>query len=263
MKKLVKDVLFGDEREKGYCERQPSPTSYYTTQTTSFVETAAPVVYTSAAPQTSYSAPAVVEHMEKAPVVQEVIRPELREEIQPVIHRDREQLEIREEIQPIYENTVRPTVVEQRQLPSEIRPEVRLGSAPVIAEGPKSSTFVAAQHMETFTKPAIVEETIHKKIVEEIQPVIHREVLAPRVIHEVKPIYETVVDTPEVTYTTLPAVFREEQLLQQQQQQQAPMSFQSSYNATPVEGSGGMVREVKEIIIEQTTVTEPAFFQQK
>jgi hypothetical protein len=263
MKKLVKDVLFGDEREKGYCERQPTPTSYYTTQTTSFVE-ATPVVYTSAAPQTSYSAPAVVEHIEKAPVVQEIIRPGVREEIQPVIHRDREQLEIREEIQPIYEKTVQPTVVEERQLPSETRPEVRLGSAPVIAEGPKSSTFVAAEQMETFTKPAIVEETIHKKIVEEIQPVIHREVLAPRVIHEVKPIYETVVDTPEVTYTTLPAVFREEQQQTQLlQRQEAPMSFQSSYSAAPVEGSGGMVREVKEIIIEQTTVTEPAFFQQK
>jgi len=131
MKKLVKGVLFGDEREQGYCERQPGS---YTTSST-YVQSTTPTVYTSA-PQTTYvTAPqTVVEHVERPAVVQEVIRPGVREEIQPVIHRDREQLEIREEIQPIYEQAVQPTVMEQRQLPSEIRPEVRLGSAPIIAE---------------------------------------------------------------------------------------------------------------------------------
>lgn len=69
----------------------------------------------------------VVEFKEKAPVVQEVIRPSTREEIQPVIHREREQLEIREEVQPIYEKTVRPTIVENRQLGAEVREAVTLG----------------------------------------------------------------------------------------------------------------------------------------
>jgi hypothetical protein len=85
--------------------------------------------YASAAPTTVSTnlLPAQVELREKPAVVQEVIRPGVREEIQPVIHREREQMEIREEIQPIYEKSVRPTIVEQRQLAPEMRPEVRLG----------------------------------------------------------------------------------------------------------------------------------------
>lgn len=69
----------------------------------------------------------VVELREKPAVVQEVIKGSVREEIQPVIHREREQLEIREEVQPIYERSIRPTLVEERALAAEIRPEVRLG----------------------------------------------------------------------------------------------------------------------------------------
>jgi len=145
--------------------------------------------------------------------------------------------------------------------------------------------LVAAEQHQTFTKPPIVEETVHKKIVEEITPVIHREVMAPKVIHEVKPIYEKVVDQPAVSYSTLPPVIRGEQQflqqqplqqqqqflqqpLQQQQQflqqplQQAPLSYQTSYNTTPVEG-GTFVREVKEVIIEDRTTMPPPLFQQK
>jgi len=151
--------------------------------------------------------PAVVEVRERAPVVQEVIKPGLREEIQPVIHRQREQLEIREEIQPIYEKSVRGTIVENRSLPAEIRPDVRMGAMPILQEGPRGSVVVQAEHREAFVKPPLVEETIHKKIIEEVQPVIHREVIAPRVIHETKPIFEKVIEAPVVSYTTLPARF--------------------------------------------------------
>jgi hypothetical protein len=86
--------------------------------------------YASAAPTafTTNVLPAQVELREKPAVVQEVIKPGVREEIQPVIHRDREQLELREEIQPIYERSVRPTIVEQRQLAPEIKPELRVGT---------------------------------------------------------------------------------------------------------------------------------------
>jgi hypothetical protein len=58
----------------------------------------------------------------------QVIKPGTREEIQPVIHREREQLEIREEIQPIYEKAIQPTIVEERQLAPEVRPELRVGA---------------------------------------------------------------------------------------------------------------------------------------
>jgi len=232
MKKIVKDVLFGDEKEKGYCERPESQTVQYTEQQQYQYQYQQPQ-------QTFVQAPIEqVQHFEKPAVIQEVIRPGVREEIQPVIHRDREQLEIREELQPIYEKAVRPTIVEERQLPAETKPEVRVGAMPVLAEGPRSSSFVEAEHREQIVKPAIVEETVHRKIVEEVQPVIHREVVAPTVIHEVKPIYEKVVEAPEVHYQTLPAQYRgesmgtaqatatvatvqvTEQVLEQQKQQQ-------------------------------------------
>jgi len=152
-----------------------------------------------------HSEPAVIEHKERAPVVQEVIKPGVREEIQPVIHREREQLEIREELLPIYEKSVRPTLVEERELAAEYRPEVRTGVMPVIAEGPRESVSVETEHRETIMNAPIIEETVHRKIIEEVQPVIHRETIAPKIIREVKPIYEKVVEAPVVTYETLPA----------------------------------------------------------
>jgi len=178
----------------------PLATSFPATTSRTVVEevAVAPIVTTS---------PALVEVREKAPVVQEVIRPGVREEIQPVVHRDREQLEIREEIQPIYETNVRPTVVEQRELAPQMRADVRTGIMPVIAEGPRSNVITEAEHVEVMTKAPIVEEIVHKKIIEEVQPVIHRETIAPKVIQEVQPIYEKVIEAPVVTYTTLPAVY--------------------------------------------------------
>jgi len=181
------------------------------TTTTSTVQTT-PVVQrdvsftsmeTTSAPITNVL-PAEVEIREKPAVVQEVIKPGVREEIQPVIHREREQLEIREQIQPIYEKSVAPTIVEQRQLAPEVRGEVRLGEMPVIAEGPRSAVVIEAEQREAVMHAPIIEETIHKKIIEEVQPVIHREVVAPKVIRETQPIYEKIVEAPVVSYSTLP-----------------------------------------------------------
>lgn len=177
------------------------PLTYSWLSSSSFLQQQSSVMQ---ATQVFQTAP-VIEHREKAAVVQEVIKPGVREEIQPVIHREREQLEIREALQPVYEKNVRPTIVEERQLAAEIKPEVRLGTAPVIAPGPQSSVLVEAEHREVLMHAPVVEETVHKKIIEEVQPVIHREVIAPKVIHEVKPIYEKIVEAPVVTYSTLPA----------------------------------------------------------
>lgn len=250
MKKIVKDVLFGDEREKGYCERPPYSQTTYTQETV----VAAPVV-SSAVATSTVTAPAVVEHREKAPVVQEVIKPGLREEIQPVIHRDREQLEIREELQPIYEKTVRPTIVEQMELAPEMKPEVRLGAAPIIAEGPRSSTFVEAEQREKFVKAPIVEETVHKKIVEEVQPVIHREVLAPKVIQEVQPIYEKIVEAPQVKYETLPAQYRGETVMTSGATLMSAPAATTTATSVPIHTLPSSATGTREVFIEEKTTT--------
>lgn len=79
----------------------------------------------------------------------------------------------------------------------------------MIAEGPKSSVFVEAEHREAVVHTPIVEETVHKKIIEEVTPVIHREVIAPKVINERKDIYEKIVEAPTVVYTTLPPMVQQ------------------------------------------------------
>jgi len=204
MKKLVKHALFGDEDR---CIQNQSLTETTVSYTTTGATTPT-VSYTTTAPATQVNfRPIDVQHVEKAPVIQEVIKPGVVEEIQPVIHREREQLEIKEELQPIYETTVQPTIVEQRQLAPEVRPDIRLGNLPVIAEGPRSSTVIQDTQVNTVVRPPIVEETVHKKIIEEIQPVIHRETIAPKVIQERKDIYEKILEPPTVTYTALPAQY--------------------------------------------------------
>lgn len=80
---------------------------------------------------------------------------------------------------------------------------------PILAEGPKSSVLVEAEHREAVMHAPIVEETVHKKIIEEIQPVIHREVIAPKIINERQDIYEKIVEAPTVSYTTLPPMVQE------------------------------------------------------
>jgi len=99
---------------------------------------------------------------------------------------------------------MRATLIEERQLAPEIRPEVRQGAMPVIAEGPKSSTVIEREMIDVVTHQPIIEEVIHKKIIEEIQPVIYREVVAPKIIRETKNIYEKIIEAPVVTYHTLP-----------------------------------------------------------
>jgi len=153
------------------------------------------------------STPTIFQTTQRPVVVQEVILPNVREEIQPVIHRDREQLEFREELQPIYEKQIQPTLLESRNLSPEYRPEIRTGVMPVIAEGPRPSTLVESEHREQIYKAPLIEETVHKKVIEEVQPVIHRETIAPKVIHETQPIYEHVYEQPTVKYVTLPGRF--------------------------------------------------------
>jgi len=159
----------------------------------------------SAQPSAFHYAPTTVELRQKPAVVQEVIRPGVREEIQPVIHRERQQTEIREEVQPVYETSFRPVQYEEKTLTPEFRTETTGNMTPVIAPGPVGSTFVQPEHKEMLVRPPVVEETIHKKIVEEIQPVVQRETFAPKLIQETQPIYEKVIESPVVNYTVLPA----------------------------------------------------------
>jgi len=146
----------------------------------------------------------VVEKVERPTIVKETILPQEKIEVQPVIHREREQLEVHEVVQPFKERDIAPTVVRQATLPAEMRAEVRESDTAFQTSYREASTrYVPEVHTEAVrrefvNKPAIVEEHVHKKIVEEIQPVLYKETITPVIIQETQPIYEKVIETPRI-----------------------------------------------------------------
>jgi len=142
---------------------------------------------------------------EQAPVIHEKIFPYEREEIQPVIHRDREQTEVIQVEAPTYEREIRPMTILEKQLPAEMMPEMRESTKEsdlIYEEFAKlhhSTLERAPMQHNVIQKPPIVEEHIKKTVIEEIQPIIHKEVLEPHLIRETKPIYEKVVEAPTIT----------------------------------------------------------------
>jgi hypothetical protein len=103
--------------------------------------------------------------------------------VQPIIHRDRYQVEVHQIVQPIIEKVTKATVL-------EIKPPINeeLGTRvveatfeaaqplPVPAESRSEVVSVVQRHEEL---PPIVEETVHRKIVERITPLILKEIVMP------------------------------------------------------------------------------------
>jgi hypothetical protein len=138
------------------------------------------------------------------PVIQEVIKPVEEEAIQPFIHREREQVQIKQILQPIHETKVMPTVFMEKELPAEYKPEVRMGgvreSIPFVSP---SVSYDSAEKVQVM-RPPIVEETIKKTVIEEIQPVIQRETIQPQLIKNIQPIFEKIVEAPVIVRETVP-----------------------------------------------------------
>jgi hypothetical protein len=165
------------------------------------------------------SVPAViVEKRENAPVVHERIRREEVEEIQPVIHREREKTEVHKITQPIFTNSTTGIITEERSLPAQYS-EFRTPSMPVpMAALPSSTESLAAQKFR-IEKAPVVYETQKTKVVEEIQPVVYKEVVQPHITRWTQPIYEHIVEADTYVTETLPA-------RSQFYQQQFPMQGQ-------------------------------------
>lgn len=51
----------------------------------------------------------------------ERIHPVMKEEIQPVIYREREQLDVKQVTQMMHETQIQPTIIQQRELPAQTR----------------------------------------------------------------------------------------------------------------------------------------------
>jgi hypothetical protein len=141
--------------------------------------------------------------LERAPIIEQVIRPRQFTEVQPVITREREQTEVHEVIQPIKEREILPISVEEKQLPTiegeviESDDQFRMAYEQV-TEKLKSTVKVEDLQKERVINNPIVQEVVHKKVIEEIQPVIHKETVVPHVVKETQPIHERIVEAPKL-----------------------------------------------------------------
>jgi hypothetical protein len=150
--------------------------------------------------------PAIVQVVEKDVVVHEHIHALEKEEIQPIIHREREQLDIKQVTQQLHETQFQPTIIQQRELAAEIRAPIIERGAPIQENIVLPSVDRDATMRSTQINAPIIEETIKKTIIEEIQPVLERDVFQSTLIQERQDIYEKVVEAP--------AVYRETTVIQ-------------------------------------------------
>jgi len=139
---------------------------------------------------------------EKPVVIHERIRKEEVEEIQPIIHREHERLEVHQILQPMVEQIVQPTVITERSLAAETRPLVNRGGY-MGCVAPQGTTDVQNFHKVVEKAPIFV-DCERRKVLEEIQPVVYKEILQPTIIRETKDIYEKVIEAPLIFTKTLP-----------------------------------------------------------
>jgi len=232
VKQVLKEVLFGQkpvEQTQTFQSTQTLPAQ--TLQSTQSAQTLPAQTYQST--QTLpvqqnlqvKQLPPDVQVEKRTPVIREVIHPFEKHEVNPIIYREREQMEVRQIEQPIYETVRRDAQLLQKDLPPETRPVVQNPSGDFdmrYQEGLsryKSSVEYAPMERDTITKPPVVIETIRKHIREEIQPVIYRETYEPHVIQETLPIYEKVVEQPILSRVS------QEPIVQQVQSQPRATEF--------------------------------------
>jgi len=144
------------------------------------------------------AAPTVLETIEKEVVIQERIHPVEKEEIQPIIYREREQLDVKQVTQMLHETQIEPTIIQQRELPAERREAIIERGAAI-----EENIILPSVHRDATLRTQqihapIVEETIKRTVIEEIQPVLERDVFVPTVIQNTQPIYEKIVEAPTV-----------------------------------------------------------------
>jgi hypothetical protein len=164
---------------------------------------------------------------ERPAVVKERIIPIEEESIQPVIHREVERREIHEVLQPIHERQVMPATVEEKQLQAEYRPVIG-GYAPRQATVIAPTVEYATTERTQIVRPPIIEETIRKTIIEELQPVIHREVVKPHILRQTQPIYEKIIEPEVVLKETRPLIEKAGEYSSFQQAQLPASSFYES-----------------------------------
>jgi hypothetical protein len=114
--------------------------------------------------------------------------------VQPIVHRDRYQVEVHQIVQPIIEKVVKAPMVELKapvheELGARVEEATFVASAPsapattTVLSGPpapiQSRSEVVSVEQRHEELPPIIEETVHRKIIERITPLILKEVVLP------------------------------------------------------------------------------------
>jgi len=163
-----------------------------------------------------------MEKVERPLIVRETILPQEKIEVQPIIHREREQLEVHEVLQPMRERDIAPTSMRSATLPAQVRAEVRESDANFQNQYRAATTRYSSDietmgvQRELVNKAPILEEHISKKILEEVQPILYRETVTPTLIEETQPVYEKIVEAPIMFEETRQTVDLGTKILSQQ-----------------------------------------------
>eukprot|EP01114_Cavostelium_apophysatum_P018699 TRINITY_DN5850_c0_g3_i1.p2 TRINITY_DN5850_c0_g3~~TRINITY_DN5850_c0_g3_i1.p2 ORF type:complete len:279 (-),score=90.50 TRINITY_DN5850_c0_g3_i1:82-918(-) len=144
------------------------------------------------------------QYVEKPMAVHEEIRREQVEEIQPVINIEKQKTEIHQVTQPLFDREIKGVNVQQRTLPSETMPDIRMQGRGTYQTAETSSVHMQPSVDRVIEKPAIVREVYKTTIIEEIQPILYKETIVPTVIQETKPVYQKIVEGPVYSQQTLP-----------------------------------------------------------
>jgi len=138
---------------------------------------------------------------EKPAIVEHFIKPVQTVEVQPVIHREREQLEVHRIVQPLEQQEVRPVAsIREETLPVQemgIR-KMPQGKFDLQYESSLEHAFTTEEKVTVIqeVKKPIIQETIRKVIIEEIQPVIHKQTIIPHIVRTTLPIHEKIIEAP-------------------------------------------------------------------
>jgi len=166
------------------------------------VEVVTPVAVsqTTTTTQQSATAATVERRVADAALAEERLHIREKEIIQPVITRDIDKTEIRQVVQPVHEEKVLDTQLREKVLATQnIEKDMSRPVAPIAVPTARSETDKQTQRVE---QAPIIEERIHKKIIEDVQPVIYRDVVQNEEVLIKQPIHEHIVEAPVVTTTT-------------------------------------------------------------
>jgi len=198
---VKKTTVFADESVCPQAPPMPPSDFYMTGKTYSWPEESLPMVGLTST-RTVEMLP--IEVIEKPTVIHENIRREQIEEIQPVVHVEREKTEIRQITQPLTDKEIMPVLIEERTLPIEVLPTLTRDTG-VVPESLETSTRTfEPTTRQVIEKAPIVQENERWRIIEEVTPIIYKETIIPHIIRTSRPFQEVVVEAPVFTAVTMP-----------------------------------------------------------